>query len=167
MAAKKTKIKKKATRSVNKLKLVEKLSTKLLSLMGSEAKVKVTEDKENEAVVVNVETEGETGLLIGNRGRTLDSIQMIVGMMYRQKTGEWLRILFDVADWREKEKNRLEQLAVQVAERAKSSGEPQPLYNLSPAQRRIVHMVLSTDEQVKTESVGEDKERYLLVSPDK
>ena len=63
--------------------------------------------------------------------------------------------------------NRLEELADQVAKRAKSSGEPQSLFNLTPAQRRIVHMTLAEDLEIKTESVGEGKERYLLVSPEK
>lgn len=149
----------------DKLAMVEEMANKLLELMGTNAKAQVAEDKENQAVSVDIQTQDEVGLLIGNRGRTLNAIQRMLGMMYRQETGEWQRILVNIADWREKEKGRLEQLARQIAERAKSTGEPQSLYNLTSPERRIIHLVLADDKEVKTESHDEGKDRYLVVHP--
>ena len=97
----------------------------------------------------------------------LNSIQIILGMMYRQKTGEWKRILVNVADWREKEQVRLENLAEVTAQRVIETGEPQSLYNLTSAQRRIVHLTLSENKRIETESLGEGKDRYLIVNPKK
>lgn len=157
--------KKKKTTKKDKTRAVKEMAEKLLSLMGVEVEVEVEEDKENEAVSVDIRADDEAGLLIGNRGKTLNSIQALLGMIYRQKSGEWQRILVNVDDWREKEEDRLSSLAFQAAERAKSTGEEQALYNLTPAQRRVVHLTLAEDEEVQTESKGEGKERYLLVSP--
>lgn len=146
------------------LKILKELTDKLFELMNIKSKVEVSEDKENNAYMVDIKGETETGLLIGARGRTLISIQMVLGLMYRQKTGEWARVILNVSDYREKEEERLKDLAKQSAERAKTTGEPQYLYNLTPSQRRIVHMSLSEDSDITTESQGEGVERFLVVT---
>ena len=71
------------------------------------------------------------------------------------------------ADWREKESARLQDMADSVAERAVQSGEEQPVYNLTPAQRREIHLKLAERDDVTTESKGEGRERYLVVIPQK
>lgn len=154
-----------AAKEKSDLKVLEVIAKKLLELVGSSAKIEIDEDAENESFTVNLKTEEEAGLLIGNRGRTLDAFQTILGLMLMKKTGNWKRVLVNVADWREKETARLEELAQTTAERAKETGEEQPLYNLSSSQRRIIHMALSEDEAIATESRGEGKERYLVVAP--
>ena len=146
-------------------KNIEEKANKLLELMGTKAKSTVSEDKENEAFVVNIETEEERGLLIGHHGETINAIQAALGMMVRQEEGEWKRIMVNVGDWRERQEEQLVKLASEVAERAKQTGEPQPLYNLTPAQRRVVHLELSKDTEVTSESTGEGSERYLVVKP--
>jgi spoIIIJ-associated protein len=149
------------------LLLAEKMANELLSLMGTKAQVKASEDKKNEAVRIDIETEEETGLLIGRHGETIEAIQSILGMMLKKKTGDWARIIVDVGGWREKQEERLRDLATQTAERAKETNEGQPLYNLSPAQRRVIHLTLADDPDIETESAGEDEERYLMIKPKK
>lgn len=145
------------------ISLVEDKANKLLALMGAKAKAEVLEDKENEAVRINIKSDEETGLLIGRRGETIEAIQVVLGLMIKKITGDWIRIIVDVGDWREKQEERLKNLAEQAAERAKETSEDQLLYNLSPSQRRIVHLVLAKTADVETESVGEGEERYLIV----
>jgi spoIIIJ-associated protein len=163
MPAKKiTKTKKKDNPS--KVDLVKETTDKTLELMGMKAKASVSEDSENEAIRVEIDAKDEAGLLIGNRGRTLQSIQLLVGIIVRNKMGDWVRVIVNVSDWREKEEERLKKLALQVAERAKETGDPQNLYNLSSSQRRIIHLALSDDSLISTESVGEGKDRCLVIS---
>jgi len=150
----------------DKIALIEETTNELLSLMGTNAKAKVSEDKENEAFRIDIETE-EVGLLIGHHGETLNSIQTILGMIFRQKTGEWTRIIVNVGDWREKQEEYLKHLAEQTAARVKETGQEQSLYNLTPGQRRIIHLTLSSDPELETESIGEGRERYLVVKPKK
>ena len=147
------------------VKKVEKFVKKLFSLIGVDAETEVYEDKQNEAIKIDIKSENEVGLLIGKRGDTLFSIQSIVGLYLKQLTGDWVRVIVNVGDWREKEEQYLRNLATTTAERATSTKEPQELYNLNPSQRRIVHMALSEIKQVSTSSQGEGKERYLIVSP--
>jgi len=148
------------------IKEVESLSKELLKLMSSKGKIEVSEDKENDAIRVDIESDDEAGLLIGTRGETLNAIQIALGMMIKQKTGEWKRIIVNVGDWREKQEEHLKEIASQVAERAIETDEPQTLYNLKPSHRRIVHMALKETGGVKSESFGEGEERYLVVTPE-
>jgi spoIIIJ-associated protein len=151
----------------DKVLLIKEITKELLELMGTKAEATVSEDKETESVVIDIKSDDETGLLIGSRGDTLNSLQTIIGMIFRNKYGDWQRILVNVSDWRERQEERLKELADQSAERAIETNEPQTLYNLTPAQRRIIHITLSKNKKIETESVGEGRERYLIVKPKK
>jgi spoIIIJ-associated protein len=148
--------------------ILKDLTNELLSLMSTKATAEVTYDKENECYLVNINGGEETGLLIGKKGETLLVLQTILGILLKQKTGgEWERVTVNVGDYLEKEEEYLKNLALGAASRAKETGEPQSLYNLKPFQRRLVHMALSEDKDISTESVGEGEERYLVVKANK
>lgn len=151
--------------AVNK-KVVEetkKVCDKLFSLMGVDIDYTVSLDKDNDAVFVKIEPGESSGLLIGSRGETIRSLQSALGMIVKHKVGDWTRIVVDVADWRDKQKERLVKLADSVVERVEQTGEPQPLYNLSAGERREIHMHLADSKEYETESVGEGDERYLVI----
>jgi len=147
------------------IETLKDLSTELLSLMSSKANVSVEYDKEGEVFVVNIDAGDETGLLIGKQGDTLLSIQTIIGVLFKQKIGEWRNIIVNVGNYREKEEDYLKNLATTTADRAKETGTSQNLYNLKAWQRRVVHMALSEDKSITTESEGEGENRYLVIKP--
>jgi spoIIIJ-associated protein len=151
----------------SKIKILQELVDRLLSLMATHTKGTVSYDKENEAFIVNVDAEDETGLLIGKKGETLSSIQTVLGILFKQKTDEWNRVVVNVGDYREKEEDYLKNLAASTAQRARETGEPQNLYNLKPWQRRVIHMALAENKEIATESEGEGEERYLIIKPKK
>jgi spoIIIJ-associated protein len=150
-------------------KETDKLTNKLLELLGIEASVNIEkikqEDSSEVALHVEIDAQTESGLLIGAHGATLNAIQSFLALALKQKTGEWARINLDVGQWRQRHEEYLAELAHQAAERARSTGEPQHLYNLTPAQRRIVHLALSRQKDISTESLGEGENRYLIVKP--
>jgi spoIIIJ-associated protein len=147
---------------VNTLDLIKKLAEELFSLAGVNVNVLV-EETEDGTYDVNLETPDETGLLIGFRGENINSIQTVLGIMVKGNTGEWVRIIVNVGDYRQKQEQKLEELANQSADRAIETKEPQPIYNLTAGQRRTIHMFLSKREDVITESEGVEPERYLVV----
>ncbi len=143
---------------------IQKLAQELLDLSGVKSKVTVTE-QENDVFEVNINAEGEAGLLIGFRGENISAIQTLLGIMVKNKLGEWKRIVVNVGDYREKQENKLKDLGNSAADRAIETKEPQPIYNLNATQRRIVHMHLADRGDVTSESEGEEPNRYLVVSP--
>jgi spoIIIJ-associated protein len=149
------------------LGLIQEIVEKLLSLSGIDASVDVSEDVENGAVLVDLKDTKEAGLLIGSRGETIFSIQSVVSMIFFKRSGKWLRIFLNVADWRDKQQSKLSSIALQAADRARTTGEAQHLYNLNSSQRRSIHLELSNEKDIETESVGEGEDRYLVVKPKK
>ena len=147
--------------------ITQETAEKLLELLEvkSEVSVEVGKDSEGQTASIIINPEGEAGLLIGAHGSTLNAIQSFLSLTLKQKTGEWVRIMLDVGEWRQKHNEQLEELAQNSAERARETGEDQHLYNLSPSQRRIVHMALADEEGIETTSEGEGAGRYLVVKP--
>lgn len=146
------------------VQIIDAFAKKLMELAGVECDIDTQIDKDNNAIYVDIQTD-EAGLLIGNRGRTLYSLQKLLALMYMGTQDEWRRVLVNVADWREKEKEKLINLASNAAERAIQTGEEQVLYNLGPAQRRVVHLTLADYQGVETQSEGEGSQRQLKILP--
>lgn len=149
----------------NTIDLIGEVANSLLTLMGTGAKATVSKDQETSVYKLDIESKEEAGLLIGKRGETLNSFQHLVSLIVKQKLGEWVRIVADIGDWRGKQEDYLRDLAIATSERVKQTGKPEFLYNLTSAQRRIIHLELSGDSEVETESLGEGRERYLVVKP--
>lgn len=148
----------------NKIAKVQELAEKLLSMLDIAGQVAVSEDEENEALVVQIET-GEAGVLIGYHGETVSSFQMILGMIANRQLGEWARVLVNVGDYRQKREETLTRMALNAAQKAHFSGQPVILSSLSSADRRIIHMVLKDHKEVETYSEGEGRERKLIIKP--
>ena len=150
------------TKKADLIETIEQLTKELLTLAGVDVTVKVEENEEGN-YEVNLETTEETGLLIGFRGENINAIQTVLGIMVKGVTGDWVRILVNIGDYRQKQDQKLFILADQSADRAIETKEPQPIYNLTAGQRRTIHMYLSKREDVVTESQGENLERFLVV----
>lgn len=140
-------------------RIVEEVLGKL-EIVGS---VSVSTD-ETGAFRVGIETE-ETGLLIGHHGKTLESLQLILGIIVSKSLGRWVKAYVNVGDYREKREETLMHMAQRAADRALALGRPVELARLTPAERRIIHLTLSGDDRIETESIGEGDDRTLLVKP--
>jgi spoIIIJ-associated protein len=142
---------------------VTTLAEDLLHRLNIQATVSVDVD-ETDAFRVHIETE-ETGLLIGYHGRTLESFQILLSMVVSKALGSWVKVYVNVGDYREKREESLMYMAQRAADRVVETGRPVELAHLSPAERRVVHLTLSGDDRVATESQGEGERRILVVKP--
>jgi spoIIIJ-associated protein len=118
---------------------------------------------ETDAYRVHINTE-ETGILIGHHGKTLESFQMILSLIVTKAIGP-AKVYVNVNDYRERREESLMYLAQRAAERALETGRAVELTHLSPSERRVVHLTLSGDDRVDTESEGEGDKRILVVKP--
>ncbi len=142
---------------------VKQITEEFTNKLEIKASVSVAID-ETGAYRVHLETE-ETGLLIGYHGKTLESFQILLGIIVSKQLNSWVKVYVNVGDYRAKREETLVHMAIAAAERAFSLGRPVELSNLSASERRVVHVTLSGDERVVTESVGEGSFRTLLVKP--
>lgn len=155
----------KSKKTPSQTEIVEKLCKELLEKLGIVSDVAVNENKDGESFDVTLNPTKERGLIIGKRGETINSIQYILAMMFKQESGEWKRINLDVDGWKEKQEDYLKSLAEKAAQKTLDSKTPQNLYNLNSSQRRTIHMYISDLKGVVSESVGEGRERYLVIKP--
>lgn len=146
--------------SEDKNQLIASLTEDLLKRLEITARVRVNE--QDGATLVTIESE-EAGVLIGHHGRNLEALQILVGQLVYKQLNEWVRIVLTVGDYRERRKQQLTELAQSVAQRVVDTRMPVELGDLTPAERRIIHMVLTDHPQVVTESTGEGRDRKMTV----
>ena len=110
-------------------------------------------------------TGDDSGLLIGRRGQTLQSLQFLVNLIVRRECDEDVRVVLDVERYRQRREDSLKDMASKVAARVTQTGRSITLEPMSPADRRIIHISLADDEGVTTESMGFGEERKVTINP--
>lgn len=146
------------TKSVSEL--VEKTTREVLGLLGVAASLSIAE--KDGSIDVQIDSD-QAGVLIGYRGEAIASLQLLVKQIVYSKYGDVPYVSFNVGDWRQKREETLTALANSAAYRAKHSGQAQHIYDLSPSERRFVHLLLENNADVATESEGEGRDRHLVV----
>lgn len=151
---------------MKKTKMIKELAEELLSKMEQPVEISIEETGEGEeaTVKVKIKTE-EPGVLIGFHGKTLSAVQTLLGMMVFRKLGQWQSIVVDVNDYRVEQEERLRQIALNAAQRARFSGRAITLSPMTPFERRIIHLTLGEVDDVESESSGEGDQRRIVVTP--
>lgn len=134
----------------------------LLGMLLLEGSYEIEET--DESFQVSIET-SDAGRLIGARGESLDSLQLLVNQMVSKKIGEtgFKRVVIDVENWRKQKEEELERNAKTWGEQVLETGKPMELEPQSPWQRRVVHMVIGEMEGLESESAGEGRDRHIVI----
>jgi spoIIIJ-associated protein len=134
----------------------------MLRLMGVEATVEITMGSETSKLNVKGE---DLGVLIGRRGEKLASLQHLVNLIVAKREGQWHRIAVDVENYRGRREEQLRDVAERAAKRVAQSGKIIQLEPMPAVERRIVHLALVENAQVRTQSVGVEPNRRIVVLP--
>ena len=133
-----------------------------LERMGLKSRATV-EEKEN-TLYVRIEGE-DSGVVIGYRGETLDAFQYLALTFLNEHKGECKKVVVDCENYREKRKETLTALALRLADKAVRLCRKIELEPMNPFERRIIHSALADSEIAKTESVGEEQNRHIVIIP--
>jgi len=143
----------------------------VLGHMGVNAQIDVPEPEseesaEEEPLVLNIRSDDPDtlSLLIGRRGETLSSLQLLVSLIVSKQAGSRERIIVDCENYRERRERNLRSMAARIADQVRRSGRPIMLEAMPPNERRIIHMALSETDDIATESTGEGDQRRVVVS---
>jgi spoIIIJ-associated protein len=136
----------------------------LLAHMGMGATL--IEVRERDPLTLNVRSAGEENLsvLIGRRGDTLASLQLIVALIVAKQTGQRERVVVDAEGYRERREENLRSLAQRVAQQVRRSRAAVALEAMPPNERRIIHMELAEEPDLTTESSGEGDQRRVVIA---
>jgi spoIIIJ-associated protein len=139
----------------------------LVDVLDMEATVEVSA-AEAEDGAIEIDVHGvELGLLVGPKGSTLGSVQELTRtVVQRQAQGartERLRV--DVAGYRERRKQALQQFVRGIAEDVLESGSEKILEPMGPPDRKVVHDTVNEIDGVETGSEGEEPRRRVVIRP--
>lgn len=135
----------------------------LLSFFGLNVDVYAT-NSDDEVVELHIPSTHLNGFLIGQNGETVRALQFTVSSALKNNGYTISRVNLDVADYKKARADRLAETAEEWIKEVKSSGQPMSLRPMNGADRRTIHK-LAGEHGITTESVGEGRERHIVLKP--
>jgi len=149
--------------------LAKKTVEELLRLMKLEAKVEPTSPLQAtspEIKSIALEIKGQDlGILIGRRGETLAALQYIVRLIVARHQKTRVPVAIDVEGYKQQRYHVLRDLALRLAQNVKATGRSTTLEPMPADERRVIHLALSVNPDVTTQSIGEGEFRKVAILP--
>ncbi|MGB2756715.1 MAG: RNA-binding cell elongation regulator Jag/EloR [Acidimicrobiia bacterium] len=128
-----------------------------------DVQAEVTNRIEDDTIYVDVKGDN-LGLLVGPKGATLAALEDLVKViLQRRADGDGARVRVDVGGYQERRREALADFAKGIASKVLETGKASALAPMHPADRKLVHDVISDIEGVHTESQGMDPNRRIIV----
>ena len=132
-----------------------------LKLIGNNITYSIKKDEYG----LNIVIEGEESVsLIGYRGETLYALQSLISTIASKGCDEKIRVLLDIGNYKAKREKTLVDLANKLAKSVEATGKPIKLEPMQAYERKIIHSALQDSKKVKTESIGEEPRRRIVIS---
>lgn len=134
----------------------------ILSFFGLNTEVHATTDED--VIALSVPSTHLNGFLIGQHGDTMRALQFLVSNALKNQGYEYTRVNVDVAEYKKQRADRLAARAEEWVAKVRETGEEIHLKPMSAVDRRVVHK-LAQDMGLVSESVGEGKDRHIVLRP--
>lgn len=108
---------------------------------------------------------GDPGKIIGRNGRTLAALEYLTNAVVNRDDEERVRVNIDVGGYKHRRDERLRNEAFAAAARVRKTGVAVEMEAMPAAERRVVHMSLAEEADVRTESRGDGADRRVVVRP--
>ena len=133
----------------------------LLASMSVPAEVTLAEGTRAEGLEVQG---SDLGVLIGRGGENLVALQQVVSAITSKKVGRSVHVAVDIEGYRRRREEQLREMAERVASRVRATGSAVTLEPMLAYERRIVHLAVQGQPGLKTESVGVEPNRRVVIS---
>ncbi len=127
--------------------------------------VEIEEYEGDEGELILDITGDDLAVLIGRHGKTLDALQFLISSITTRTVGHRYPIVVDVEGYKGRQRQKLEDIAANAADKAVSQDRSIKLRPMTPYERRIIHVALREDGRVETVSEGEGRARRVVVIP--
>ena len=127
--------------------------------------VEINEYEGDEGELILDLTGDDLAILIGRHGKTLVALQFLVSTATARMVGYRYPVVVDVEGYKGRQREKLESIALNAADRAASQNRSVRLRPMTPYERRIIHITLANDPRVETASEGEGTARRVVVLP--
>ena len=123
-------------------------------------------DQTDDSLKIQVRGE-DVALLLGHNAELLDALEYLGNRVLARASGEEARLVFDSGGYRARREKELRLMAEKAAEKVRLSQIPFSFDPMTPNERRIIHLALSDDDSVTTESQGNGENRKVTIRPSK
>ena len=147
--------------ALEKIERAKSYLDSILKQLGVEAEFVVTAGAESAMIEI---VAANNGTVIGKRGETLDALQYLTFMIANRGDKDYYRIILNSANYRERRRKTLEELAAKIARNVQRSGRQTTLEPMNPYERRIIHSAIAEIEGVSSRSIGEEPYRKVVIS---
>lgn len=152
------------TEKIDSSKFAHQFLKDIVHLLNVDVSVDLVEEKtSHEDIFLNL-CGSNLGILIGRRGQTLDALQYLTTVVVNKNNEEsYRRVLVDAEGYRERREKTLEILANRLARKVKEKGKKIVLEPMPPNERRIIHITLRRDPDIRTYSEGREPYRKVVI----
>ena len=129
---------------------------------GARFDLRATTEASTVGCLVNIDGR-DSSLLLNEGGELLEAFQHLANQVFGRRLPKGERIVCDVQDFRSTREAELRAMARHAAERVRSTGT---IFNFAPMnsnERRVIHLALSAEGDLHTESIGEGTARRVIV----
>jgi spoIIIJ-associated protein len=105
----------------------------------------------------------ESGLLIGYKGEHFLALNHVIKRMIWKNSEEEVKFSLDINNYQEENLKSLKSKALTLSEKVKASKSSLEMEPMSPYERMIIHSLFSSDPNITTESIGESKDRRVVL----
>jgi spoIIIJ-associated protein len=144
------------------LEEIRSLVSSILDAMGFEARVEIYDA--GGFIAADVAPDN-TALFIGQKGETIDALQYLVNVSAFRERPFFKRIVLDAEGYRQRRVEAIQGMAHRTARRAVRQRRTVEMPPMNSSERRVVHLFLSDNPGVTTESEGSGDNRRVKVSP--
>ena len=141
-------------------KFIKEYLITLGNLMNLDINVELREQEFGYSIQLICEN---NSILIGKEGRTISSIQTLLRQTVESNLNKSVKINIDVANYKENKLKKLEKQVKYIAKEVLSSKVDVSLDPMNSYERRMIHNLISNYKDLETESIGEGKERHIVI----
>lgn len=145
--------------------IIKNVLEELVKKMGFSGEIIVSQDIQDDSIICDLITGTDSNLLIGQHGVNLQALQHLARLVVRKNIPEKLHFTLDINSYRKQKNLSITQQAQQAAREAIDQKRCVSMQPMTTYERRLVHMELSKNSEVVTESVGEGENRKIIVKP--
>ena len=146
---------------------IEEYLEKTLEHLGIEGEIEIATEESDDRLRISITVpQEEVALLIGSRGETIDAIELLTKLTFKDKY-EAKRIILDINEYRVQQEERLKEKAIDIAYQVLETGKPYELRYLNSYERFLVHSILAEEAELQDlETFSEDREfgRVLVIA---
>ncbi len=145
----------------NKVRVAIDYLREVIACMGV-VDVEMSAVQKGEATIIRIEGD-HLGALIGRRGETMESLSYLASLVANREEGDYIKLGLDVAGYRDKREQDLTALAQRIGAKVVKNNRAFAMESMNPYERRLIHAAISEMEGLRSESIGEGKDRRVVI----